>query len=402
VQCLYCETELKPFRGLFDEDFCCREHRDKYFSSFRKAVRRLPDILGFPETPVPDAAGAAPDEIPAYPAGIGEPGIAPVTAEILLSDAPLMADFLPVTLTASCGAGLLPAVVSGGLHRGGLQIPGVETDTHAEMPVADESITALDPADTGSTLIMIGNVFVGKSAANTPLTSVRLPLPSLESADPTTLEQGRAAANYAPLTKACAPIDVPRPSLTLPAFHPVPTETPALPEAAETELNLHCRQLVSTPFGAPQFQLAHAVAVPSLAASSESMSTELEAEDFVEQAPDASVMAPPALLHSTPLDRPVPLSLLSPAVSMDPVMQLNLPSGADSSSTAPLNLVARASTLEPAVPAGASEMTQVPASLSEARNSAAEPHSGEHVRPVFGNSVRIKNWRLRITFAKPA
>jgi hypothetical protein len=47
-------------------------------------------------------------------------------------------------------------------------------------------------------------------------------------------------------------------------------------------------------------------------------------------------------------------------------------------------------------------MTQVPASLSEARNSAAEPHSGEHVRPVFGNSVRIKNWRLRITFAKPA
>ena len=132
------------------------------------------------------------------------------------------------------------------------------------------------------------------------------------------------------------------------------------------------------------------------------MSTELEAEDFVEQAPDASTMAPPALLHSTPLDRPIPLSSLSPAVSMDPVLQLNLPSGADSSSTAPLNLVARASSLEPAVPAGASELGQVPASLSEARNSAAEPHSGEHVRPVFGNSVRIKNWRLRITFAKPA
>lgn len=402
MQCLYCETELKPFRGLFDEDFCCREHRDKYFSSFRRGVRRLPDILGFPETPVPDAAGAAPDEIPAYPAGVGDSGIAPVTAEILLSDAPRMADFLPVMLTASCGAGLLPAVVSGELHRGGLQIPGVQTDTHAEMPVANESIAPLDPADSGSTLIMIGNVFVGKSAANTPLPSGRLPLPSLESADPTTLDQGGAAANYAPLTKACAQIDVPRPLLTLPAFDPISTERPALPEAVETELNLHCRQLVSSPLGTPHIQLAHVIAVPSHAASSESMSTELEAEDFVEQAPDASTMAPPALLHSTPLDRPIPLSSLSPAVSMDPVLQLNLPSGADSSSTAPLNLVARASSLEPAVPAGASELGQVPASLSEARNSAAEPHSGEHVRPVFGNSVRIKNWRLRITFAKPA
>jgi hypothetical protein len=384
---------------LFDEDFCCREHRDKYFSSFRKGVRRLPDILGFPETPAPDTASAAPDEIPAYPAEIGESGIAPVTAEILLSDAPRMADFLPVMLTACCGTGLLPAVVSGELQRGGLQIPAVETDTQAEMPVARESIAAPDPADNHSTLIMIGNVFVGRSAGN-PVAGTRLPLPSLETADQTTKEPGRAAANYAPLTKRCAQIDVPPPSLALPSLHQAAAETPALPEAAETELNLHCRQLVSSPVAAPQVQLACAIALPSLTASGESMSTELEAEEFVEQTPEASAMAPPAPMYSMPLDRPIPASP-SPA-SMDPVLQLNLPSGADTGSAAPLNLVASASSLEPGVPAGASGVNQVPTSLSEARNSAAGPHSGEHVRPVFGNSVRIKNWRLRITFAKPA
>jgi hypothetical protein len=39
---------------------------------------------------------------------------------------------------------------------------------------------------------------------------------------------------------------------------------------------------------------------------------------------------------------------------------------------------------------------------SQAANPAAGPHSHEAVRPSFWSSVRIKNWRLRITFAKPA
>jgi hypothetical protein len=37
-----------------------------------------------------------------------------------------------------------------------------------------------------------------------------------------------------------------------------------------------------------------------------------------------------------------------------------------------------------------------------AANQAAEPHTHAPLRPWFGSSVRIKNWRLRITFAKPA
>src|SRR6266436_7108677 len=79
VECLYCETELKPFRGLFDEDFCCREHRDKYFSSFRKALNRLPgDIPLAVPTPVSLAMGETCEPAffansPKVPAGTVEP-----------------------------------------------------------------------------------------------------------------------------------------------------------------------------------------------------------------------------------------------------------------------------------------------------------------------------------------
>jgi hypothetical protein len=41
-------------------------------------------------------------------------------------------------------------------------------------------------------------------------------------------------------------------------------------------------------------------------------------------------------------------------------------------------------------------------SQGQAANPAAEPRMLDPVQPSFGNSVRIKNWRLRLTFAKPA
>src|SRR5438046_7430100 len=83
VECLYCETELKPFRRLFDEDFCCREHRDKYFSSFRKGLNRLPELLEIPPV-APTAQSVSPAmfatkepafsaDSPAIPAGTVEP-----------------------------------------------------------------------------------------------------------------------------------------------------------------------------------------------------------------------------------------------------------------------------------------------------------------------------------------
>src|SRR2546425_9113200 len=60
VLCLYCEAELKPLRGLFDEDFCCREHREKYFSSFRKSWDQMPAH----QYAVPEAAAADGEDAP--------------------------------------------------------------------------------------------------------------------------------------------------------------------------------------------------------------------------------------------------------------------------------------------------------------------------------------------------
>ena len=63
--CLYCDTELKPFRGLFDEDFCSREHREKYLSSFRKALTgfggQLEPVEKTSEPPLSVPAAPAPD-----------------------------------------------------------------------------------------------------------------------------------------------------------------------------------------------------------------------------------------------------------------------------------------------------------------------------------------------------
>ena len=40
--------------------------------------------------------------------------------------------------------------------------------------------------------------------------------------------------------------------------------------------------------------------------------------------------------------------------------------------------------------------------VNGAADSSAVPHSHEPLKLTFGNLVKIKNWRLRITFAKPA
>jgi hypothetical protein len=62
VQCLYCETELKPLRGLFDEDFCCREHREKYLASFRKGISLLP-VLNLPPITLVKQTVSEPSEV---------------------------------------------------------------------------------------------------------------------------------------------------------------------------------------------------------------------------------------------------------------------------------------------------------------------------------------------------
>jgi hypothetical protein len=136
-----------------------------------------------------------------------------------------------------------------------------------------------------------------------------------------------------------------------------------------------------------EFELAHEFSIPVLAPSLEPI--ELDRE-----------FAPYAVLDSEGMDVLAPASA---AMSMTPALGSNLPSSSETSGPAKLSLPALAASLEQATPAAASEvMAEVPIASADAQYSAAEPHSGAPVAPVFGNSVRIKNWRLKITFAKPA
>ncbi len=42
LRCQYCGKNLWPLRGLFDEDFCSRDHRQRYHERVRKALEHLP------------------------------------------------------------------------------------------------------------------------------------------------------------------------------------------------------------------------------------------------------------------------------------------------------------------------------------------------------------------------
>jgi hypothetical protein len=99
------------------------------------------------------------------------------------------------------------------------------------------------------------------------------------------------------------------------------------------------------------------------------------------------------MMSSAPVDRPALLPACA-AQMMPPALAL---SSARSSATAPLSL---ASTIEGQPNLSPEHMADIP--QSPAANQTAEPHAHAPLRHLFGSSVRIKNWRLRITFAKPA
>ena len=48
VRCQYCGKNLWPLRGLFDEDFCSKDHRQRYHERVRKAMEHLPKGQGTP------------------------------------------------------------------------------------------------------------------------------------------------------------------------------------------------------------------------------------------------------------------------------------------------------------------------------------------------------------------
>jgi hypothetical protein len=48
VRCQYCGKNLWPLRGLFDEDFCSKDHRQRYHERVRKALEHLPKAQANP------------------------------------------------------------------------------------------------------------------------------------------------------------------------------------------------------------------------------------------------------------------------------------------------------------------------------------------------------------------
>ena len=82
MRCQYCGKNLWPLRGLFDEDFCSKDHRQRYNERVRKALEHLPKEKAGPKTiadfqfekprvqeaPVAKPSGGQPWQNPSAPA----------------------------------------------------------------------------------------------------------------------------------------------------------------------------------------------------------------------------------------------------------------------------------------------------------------------------------------------
>jgi hypothetical protein len=377
VLCLYCETELKPFRGFFDEDFCCRDHREKYFSSVRKALTDF----GVVEQPTRSQAKSGSD--------------------------PRVAEFLPIMIsppaTAVSQHGWKPEALS---VRHEVEFPSREIAWSAALETEerpadltaplDHTVEALEPAP--SPLDVDGPGVTAELQASSPF---------FETAGPA-IENG-AASGFQPHLSYAGPFAPSRVQFSVPSFD-ASAETRGLPPCEEFgECTLFCEGLASAPLASGEIAVPQETSIPAFTPAGETIPGEEEhdpetgpaepywGELYTEPAPPgteygsalalAPEIVPVMVLSSASHDRPV----LVPSLSSE-MMAHNL----ELAPARPVNVPAI--TPQPGV---AAELAPAIAD-SDAADSAAEPHSHEPLRLTFGNLVRIKSWRLRITFAKPA
>ncbi len=457
MQCLYCDAELKPFRGLFDEDFCCRDHRDKYFSSFRKALNRLPEILAAAESvppalyqaevhqveaPVfsadspeplaetvdieqlappaahqpavhqpavhqdaePDAAQVTPPaEIPhethetplalaTY--AVGEPHASSAAGADEDRFGPPAADFLPVALAATAGAQTAHGASLDILAAAyAIELPAGAATWAAALEVEQRPAQLLDPPETTANAFAPIPTSLELSAEN----------PALSTAAPVLPESGECAAHapfhpefgYASPWNYADPLPPAPLALALATFAPAADGAAWMPSAEFAEVSLASIPLASSPVAATEITLSHEFHTPVFTPSDGPLLADEDPDeaDWAEAgSPAPSEIAPALVMNSAPLDSPA-LMPARAAEMMPPALSL-------SSAAAPLHAPGLASTID-AQPALAPElMAEIP--QSPAANPPAEPRSHAPLRHFFGSSVRIKNWRLRITFAKPA
>lgn len=387
MACLYCDKELKPFRGFFDEDFCSREHREKYFSSFRKALTGFGGL----------ASQTAPPEQPAPSTSKSDPRIADFRPAPIL---PLVAE------TARHGHQPEPLAVCYGV-----EIPSRVIAWNAALDSEERTADLAAPLESKFGIIEPARALFDSSprlAAELENEPVAL---SLEPAGPADSgENDSVLGGYSlwmfdePMSQAPAQLSIPSfgASAGVPSLAPTPVDEYA-------EITLFCGELRSAPVMISEIAPVHETQIPAFTLACEI----LQSDEQQEPVPDSTEpywgelysdpkpagdesgsslsVAPEMAWSSVPVDRPVLAQGNMPAM-MPPSLELT--------SARSANVPALSSAVEPQpglAPEAATEFAD-----GEAADSSAVPHSHEPLRLSFGNLVKIKNWRLRITFAKPA
>ncbi len=125
LRCQYCGKNLWPLRGLFDEDFCSRDHRQRYHERVRKALEHLPKtetrrptgIAGFqfekPRVQQPAATRHVPTDPWQKPAAPAVPDFAHATIQPSFAGAQTRfapMNLAPVKSAARAAAGTVTAI----------------------------------------------------------------------------------------------------------------------------------------------------------------------------------------------------------------------------------------------------------------------------------------------------
>jgi len=208
LRCQYCGKNLWPLRGLFDEDFCSRDHRQRYHERVRRALEHLPKternrptgIAGFqfekPRVQQPAAACHTSSEPWQKPAAPAMPDFA--HAGMRPSFAATPSRFAPVTV-APVKIAAHATGIPGAITPNVLNIDKLRERFHQKSAMA----VAMAEQPAGITLVP-GNVTASQRRSVTPAVFdelnhvyVRVPDPELEAVLPVC---GSLAAQLQPVS----------------------------------------------------------------------------------------------------------------------------------------------------------------------------------------------------------
>jgi len=351
---------------LIDEDFCCREHREKYLSSFRRAINQLPDLVVTP---------AATTSTPA--ASITEEPV-PHASPVAVAADPRVADFLPTAVSPGEGPDSIRSAAPDTMAAcSAIELPRTSANWSADLELEQRPAELLEPIALSASAVTPEAGLLAPTLA----TSVAIAhgVPSLEDAGLAAVNENGVAGESAPC--ACAELHSAAPvPLVMPSYSGSMSGAPCLDLADAAGLVLLCGQLECAAVASSEIALAHECYLPSFTVSTESMQLD-QADADAMSVPES---APALAMSSQPASSPVMIRPTIGLSSPGSPAQLSVPALSSGTNTQP-SLAPEAGILD-----------------GQAANPAAGPISHEAVRPSFWSSVRIKNWRLRITFAKPA